>query len=310
VSFKQKNAKIQYSRKGSDRSTALNLNKSTKLSETLLVTDYIKFEQDVEHNAPDSPFLYNPSPPTVLVTRTAVCRETVPRSQATSTPVLSSKSSYKELHSDAATNLGMVTPVKYEDEVFTGKSDLGQNIESVIIPACASSKSSLHDDSCLEATPQRPFVNRSRGNPKFGGPAASLMAYIGHQGTFAIPDMNDAQEKRGVHSIGTEPNTPKLFTSPDIPRTNGSNAHDSNRQDTLSLSDSESLPDDPAVPGRSVMQASSLVNVRCICGNDQDTETQQGFPLRTIVTNGHFQLSLPVKSNLVFGAPPTFPFGN
>ena len=100
-------------------------------------------------------------------------------SVATSTPVLSSKSSDRVLSSGSSPGPSMMlSPVQdapLEDDVFLRQvSALSTNS-----PPPVSKPAPVPSDELYSPTPQKSFVNKSRGNPKFGGPAASLMNHIG-----------------------------------------------------------------------------------------------------------------------------------
>eukprot|EP00092_Neocalanus_flemingeri_P038433 GFUD01041840.1.p1 GENE.GFUD01041840.1~~GFUD01041840.1.p1 ORF type:complete len:1113 (-),score=288.64 GFUD01041840.1:486-3824(-) len=115
-------------------------------------------------------------------------------SVATSTPVLTSKSSLRALSSESSPGPSMtlspVQDVLQEDDVFLRNA----SSKSTSTP---SPQPSSRPDPCpsidmFDPTPQKSFVNKSRGNPRWGGPAASL---FNHLGTFStIPAQADTSK--------------------------------------------------------------------------------------------------------------------
>jgi hypothetical protein len=98
--------------------------------------------------------------------------------------------------------------------------------------------SSLETD-MFEATPQKPYVNRSRGNPKFSGPAASLFQAFGHQATLACPP--------GQRTSGSDESAAEELDN----RKHGAEADETG-----------------------VEELGITVMVRCICGDGRVTESQ------------------------------------
>jgi len=149
------------------------------LSETLAVQ--VVFENDISpkedvaaHQSKVSSLATIQSP-IPLRTRTLTAL-----SVATSTPVLTSRSSDISL-SDPSPPCQNVTlsPVQdpcMEDDVFVRKEE---TVDHTSPASCISPNNLPSEEEYFEPTPpMKSFVNNSRGNPRFGGPAASLMNHI------------------------------------------------------------------------------------------------------------------------------------
>jgi len=156
-------------------------------------------------------------------------------SVATSTPVLSSRSSDKALSSDPSPSHCMtLSPVHdaiMEDDVFLRR---GSN-NSSNSPTKAARVSSVASDEFYDATPQKSFVNKSRGNPKFGGPAASLMNHIGW--------------RFSMHTIPIQQNTSSTGTA---------GVDESALVESVREEEEEEFGE-------------VTVNIACVCGNNQMT---------------------------------------
>ena len=162
--------------------------RTPKLSETLQVKDFLKFQSDLPKTPP--PYLDAPSPPSgdLLDVR---AREGSELSQATSTPLLASRSSYRDLITNAVKyNMSDITPVRkaeLEDEVFQEQEQSHSSLQKPSRHLSSVHNSSLQEEQeVFDPTPEKSFVNRSRGRPKLAGPAASLFNHFGHQATLHI----------------------------------------------------------------------------------------------------------------------------
>ena len=73
--------------------------------------------------------------------------------------------------------LSPVQDIQLEDDVFLRRvSTLSTSSPT---PNPISRPDTIQSDEFYDPTPEKSFVNKSRGNRKFGGPAASLMDHIG-----------------------------------------------------------------------------------------------------------------------------------
>jgi len=175
------------------------------LSETLEVK--IIFEGDIQEG---HSFIPNQVSSLTLLSPTATRgRGLSALSVATSTPVLASKSSWTALSSEsspAPSNKMTLSPVQdihLEDDVFLRRQSTKSTSSQPSPPT--SRLDPKTSDEFYDATPQKSFVNRSRGNPKFGGPAASLMNHIGWKFSMAtIPIQSNASSTSMLDSPGMQ----------------------------------------------------------------------------------------------------------
>ena len=105
----------------------------------------------------------------------------------------------------------------------------------------------------FEATPQKPFVNRSRGVKKFGGAAASLFRHFGHQGTL-LPSQAGSV-------VVVEAEVPEV---PEVPGTTEGNK-------VPELTEEADMPECTAA---SQLHGDVTVRMGCICGIAEDTADQ------------------------------------
>ena len=191
-------------KKPQKKSTNSNRLKSTKLkldqksptrvlSETLLVQNCVKFVHELTpcHGAQLSPESLESAAERLV-------------SQATSTPLLGSRSSVRDMVPSIGGSYAVISPMamrkELEDDVFRRSPEPSPAARSpgdvsaapelrlspLVQPTASELNSSLQEEEdFFEATPPKSFVNSSRGSKKFSGPAASLMNHYGHQGTLA-----------------------------------------------------------------------------------------------------------------------------
>ena len=259
--LEMKTKKLQKKSTNSNRlkSTKLKVDKKSPtqvLSETLLVQNCVKFVHEL---TPCRGPLLSPSSLESAAVRSA--------SQATSTPLLGSRSSVRDMVPSIGGSYAAISPMasrqQLEDDVFRSWDDDVIRRSPEVRPGDVSAvpeprlsplvlagelNSSLQEEQdFFEATPPKSFVNRSRGSKKFSGPAASLMNHFGHQGTLAC-SLQAAGGSEAVTAAG------------------GSEA-------VTAAGGSEAVT---AAGGESVLAESLGVTVRvaCVCGSDQVTESK------------------------------------
>ena len=98
--------------------------------------------------------------------------------------------------------LSPVQDVLIEDDVFLKRV----STQSTTIQLTPSSRlDHLSSEDIFDPTPQKSFVNLSRGNPKFAGPAASLMNHIGWDFGMATIPIQSNTTNSSINSTAIQP---------------------------------------------------------------------------------------------------------
>ena len=127
-----------------------------------------------------------------------------------------------------------------ENDVFLRRDDIVDHASHAATASCRGNHLQSSEEEYFEPTPppMKSFVNNSRGNPRFGGPAASLMKHIGWR--YSMHTIQGVGSSDGIEEEEGDK----------------SNMVRSTRKD-------EDLPEEEVT-----------VNIACICGNDQMTSSQ------------------------------------
>ena len=98
--------------------------------------------------------------------------------------------------------LSPVQDVLIEDDVFLKRVST-QSTTTQLTPS--SRLDHLSSEDIFDPTPQKSFVNLSRGNPKFAGPAASLMNHIGWDFGMATIPIQSNNSNSSINSTAIQP---------------------------------------------------------------------------------------------------------
>ena len=263
------------------------------LSATLELVDYVKFEEDAR------PYLASPA---VVGRRRLSTIHSTPNVISTEElgaghPDMSVISPVRLAEGEGAAG-GALTPVTRDQPSPSPAAPAPISATPPAPPAAilaSALNSSLQEEDVFDPTPQKSFVNRSRGARKFGGAAASLFRHYGHQGTIlpaqAGAEVAEEAEEAEVHET-TEENDVQETAEDEVQDTTEDEVQEeADMQETMEEADMPETTEEADMPettAASQLHGDVTVRMGCVCGISEDTADQ----VSSLARLGSFLLSV------------------